>query len=573
MDLGVSGLASGFDWRSLVDQLVEVERTPEKRMLAEQNSIQQRNNAFGSLKTELSLLANRLNTLKSFDFFGSRSTQSSNPGVATATSAGGAPLGQYALTVTQLASGSVQTGAANIGLSLSASDDVSGVVLNQAGFATAITNGVFTINGKQVQVSGEDSLQQVFDKIAAATQNTVSAAYDAQTDKITLSSAGEIVLGSGTDTSNFLQAARLSNNGSGAVTSAGALGGIRAGAALTAANFASPVSDGGAGAGEFKINGVSITFNASSDSLARVLERINNSAAGVTATYDARNDRVLLTSKVTGDLGIALADVSGNFLAASGLAAGTLTRGNDLLYSVNGGETLSSHSNTITESSSGITGLSITVLDKGQSVISVHSDTAALKKAIQDFLDQYNKVQGLIETQTASTTDATGKVTAGVLAQDSSADEIAARLRSLAFNPRGGLAESLRGLSQLGFATNGSNHNLSLEDEDKLNSALTSNLAAVQALFADPANGVAVQLSDYLEKTIGAEGTLVRKQTDLTRQSGAIDTQISDLERLIADRRQQMITSFLGMEEAQAKVNQQLAFLQQRFGSTSNSKN
>ena len=54
MDLGLAGLASGFDWRSLVDKLADVERTPQKRLRAEQSTLQNRNNAFGSVKTQRS---------------------------------------------------------------------------------------------------------------------------------------------------------------------------------------------------------------------------------------------------------------------------------------------------------------------------------------------------------------------------------------------------------------------------------------------------------------------------------------------------------------------------------------
>ena len=71
-----------------------------------------------------------------------------------------------------------------------------------------------------------------------------------------------------------------------------------------------------------------------------VIKRINDSQAGVSASYDSANDRFLLTNKATGDLGMALEDVTGNFLAATGLSSGTLTRGNDLLYTVNGGGTI-----------------------------------------------------------------------------------------------------------------------------------------------------------------------------------------------------------------------------------------
>lgn len=571
MDLGVSGLASGFDWRSLVDQLIEVERTPETRMRSEQTTLGQRNNAFSSIKTQLSILQNRIDDLKNASFFGSRSAQVSDDSIATATATQGTPLGSYLFAISQLATAAVLNGAGNIASPLSASADVSTLVLNQAAFTTPITDGTFTVNGRQVTIAGTDTLAQVFDKISTATSGAVTASYDPATDRIQLSSASEIVLGSATDTGNFLLAARLSNNGSGAVSSSSALGGLKTTAVMSNANLATSMDDGGAGAGEFKINGVSIAFNAAKDSLANIIDRINNSAAGVTASYDSRNDRLVLANKVTGDMGIALEDVTGNLLAATGLASGALRRGRDLLYTINGGDELSSHTNTITDASSGIAGLSLTVTGEGKTPVTIGSDTATLKKAIQDFVDEYNKTQKLIDTQTASTTDAKGKVTAGILAEDGDAEEIAAQLRSLVFGVRAGLTGTLKGLADLGYQTNGTDNTLALDDEVKLDSALANRLSDVQAIFTDATSGIATNLATYFEKTIGDDGTLVLKQASLTRQSTDIDIQISDMERLIADRKQQLIDSFLAMEEAQARINQQLSFLQQRFGGTTTS--
>ena len=39
-----------------------------------------------------------------------------------------------------------------------------------------------------------------------------------------------------------------------------------------------------------------------------------------------------------GDIGISVEDVTGNFAAATGLTGGTVERGKNLLYTVNGGD-------------------------------------------------------------------------------------------------------------------------------------------------------------------------------------------------------------------------------------------
>lgn len=586
LDLGVSGLASGFDWRSLVDQLVEVERAPQRRLFSEQQDLQTRKTAYTSIATQLSVLQNRVDELNDGELFDSRLTKSSSEEIATALAESGAALGTYAYHIIQLATASVRIGAANIARAISATPDVSALKLSGIPFPTAVGGGTFTVNGKQVTivaadvmqevdgapvvVTAADTLQGVFDKINAATGGDITGSYDPNTDRITLASASnaEIVLGSATDTSNFLQVARLSNSGGGSITSSSALGSIRLSGALTASNLATTVDNGGTAAGKFKINGVEITFDATKDSISGVLKRINDSTAGVTASYDSVNDRFQLTSKVTGDIGIAVEDVTGNFLAATGLGGSSLQRGQDLHYTVNGGGQLSSRSNTITEDSSGIEGLSVTVLGAGDTTVTVSSDSARIKKAITDFIDDYNKAQGLIDTNTASSTDAKGKVTAGTLAGESDAYTISADLRRFVTPTLSSLTGTFKRLENLGITSNGDDDKLTLSDSEKLDAALASNLGEVKSLFtstedilAGTEDGLAVKLGKYLKRTVGDEGTLPTKQSNLDKQVSDIDDQITEQERIVQLNRQQLITSFVAMEKAQQGLNQQLEFL------------
>ena len=146
-------------------------------------------------------------------FFDSRTTSSSNSGVATATAAEAAPLGNYTFKVTQLASDAVQQGATSIGAPLSQTDNVSTLTLGNAGFAAPVTPGTFTVNGQTITIASTDTLQSVFDQINTATSGAVTGSYNASTDEISLAGTGPIVLGSATDASNFLQSAELCSNG------------------------------------------------------------------------------------------------------------------------------------------------------------------------------------------------------------------------------------------------------------------------------------------------------------------------------------------------------------------------
>jgi flagellar hook-associated protein 2 len=417
-----------------------------------------------------------------------------------------------------------------------------------------------------------DTLQQVFDKIAAATNNAVTASYDSSTDQITLTGTSEVVLGTATDTSNFFQAARLVNNGTNTVSSSQALGSVRLSSSFATADFATAISDGGAGAGEFKINGVSIMFNAGTDTVNDVINRINTSAAGVSASYDSINDRFILTSKATGDMGIALEDVTGNFLAATGLTGGTLTHGQNLIYTVDGSAPLISQSNTITQDTSGIAGVSVTALKANSTVtVTVGSDTDKIKAAIQSFVDAYNKVQSYIDTQSASSTDSKGVVTAGLLAGDLDVANIASTLRRTIYSPVTGLSGALAHLADLGIVSNGKDNTLSLSNTDQLDNALATNLQGVKDLFTGT-NGLAATLDSYLTKTVSDDGPLVSHQKNLAQQSKDIDQQIADMERTISNDQDRMTQSFIAMETAQQQINQQMSFLQQQIGSSGSGK-
>jgi flagellar capping protein FliD len=231
---------------------------------------------------------------------------------------------------------------------------------------------------------------------------------------------------------------------------------------------------------------------------------------------------------------------------------------------------LSSHSNTITESSSGLAGLSVTALREGGTAqVTVTGDVQKMKEAIAGFVEQYNKVQSLIDTQTLVQTDSSGQVTSATLAGESEVSEIARSLRGAVFGQVAGLSSVLDHLQDLGYDTNSEDNTLTLKDETVLTEALTKSPAQVGAIFSDESSGLALKLDAYLDRLVGINGSLIAKQDALTRQASDIDVQVADLERIVQSNRQRLIQSFIAMEQAQAQANQQLQFLSQRFSAGS----
>jgi flagellar hook-associated protein 2 len=579
----MSGLASGINWTSIVNEMLTAEAAPETQMNTEETADENKKTAYQTIGTDLTTLNTDATTLSNPSFFDSRTTTLSDPSVASATAASGTALGTYTFDVTHLASDSVQVGS-TASAPLSSTDNVDNLVLSSAGFATPITAGTITVNGQTITISTSETLQDVFNDISTATDGAVTGSYTTSTDtdgkisgdEITLSNTDPtnttpITLGSDTDTSNFLQAAELYNNGTDTVTSAAALGGVNLSNNLDEANTSITINDGGSGNGEFIINGVQFKFDAETDSVSDVLQEINNSAAGVTATYDPANNRFELTNTSPGDVGISLQDVTGNFLAATGLSSGKLQAGNNLEYSINGGGTLTSQSNTIDAGSSGITGLSITALGAGSTTISVGSDTSTISSAISSFVTDYNAVQNYISSQTTSTTSSTGTVTPGLLTGDMDVENIAFTLRQLVDATPSGGTTGVENLNDLGITSNGTDNTLSLSDTTTLDNALTNNLSAVQNLFTNATTGLATTLGSYLTGVTGSNGVLATDESNMTSEAKSMATNISTLQAKIANDRTTLDNEFAAMETAINSLNTDKQFLNNYFNSSSSS--
>ena len=190
-NLAISGLASGFDWQSLVSQLVAVERSPQTLLQIQQGLLGQQNIALGGIKTELGVLQNAAAVLKDSAFFDSRTATPSDASLASATAAAGTTVGTYSFNVSQLASVAVWKGTTGAGGPLSSQDissqsaDTTGLTLSAASFAQAVTAGTFTVNGKQITIAATDTLKSVFDQISHETDGAVTASYSKDSDKIT----------------------------------------------------------------------------------------------------------------------------------------------------------------------------------------------------------------------------------------------------------------------------------------------------------------------------------------------------------------------------------------------------
>ena len=174
-----------------------------------------------------------------------------------------------------------------------------------------VTAGSFTINGTSIAVNADDSIASVIARINGAGAGVTASVSG---DRVTLATAGNsedaIVLAN--DTSGFLAATKLAS----AVTTLGSVRDDRQ--VLSKTSQFNTVSTG-----SFSVNGVSISVNTATDSLSTIISRVNNSGAGVTASYHSQTGKLIFTPVVVGATLVLDNDTSG-FLAAAKVSTGAV---------------------------------------------------------------------------------------------------------------------------------------------------------------------------------------------------------------------------------------------------------
>lgn len=572
--ISISGLVSGtFDWKAVVDQLIQIESAPIARLQTEEASNIDRLASFAALETRMKDLKTASAALAASGLFGGRTASSTTAGSSWTMSAStDAPTGSHTIAVSQLATAARRNGVAGISASLSATNDVSGVTLASMPTSTAITAGNFTINGSQVAVELTDSLQDVFDKISTATGGVVTASYSSADDKITLASnnGSEIVLGAANDSSNFLAATRLGNNGTDSISSSVTLG--SASTAVPLANSRLQGMDGIPGTGTFTINGVEIAYDVAVDSLSTLMSRINDSEAGVTASYDSMLDRMVLVNERTGDVGLGTAEGSAGLLSVLGLdGASTLVRGKNTLFTVDGGDPLSSSSTTLDAAAHGIAGLTVTANSAGTHEIAVKADTATMNSAISNFISKFNTVQSYIESETKVTVGVDGRVSAALLSGNREVQSWASEMRRLAFGELSSVAGTVKRLEHLGIDFSSTDSTLRVRDQTKLDAALANKSSDVAAFFSSASTGFAAAFDGFLTpKLDGSNGALKMQMDTLNKQNASIDAQIATLNARLVNQRELLTTAFLAMQNAQSVAQQQQQQLTNMFATKKN---
>jgi len=466
-----TGLGSGIDTTSIVNQLMAVQSLPLKNLQAEQTQLQTEQAAVQTIASAMSNFETAANALDGQNSFNAVQASSSNTSAVTVTAQNGAQTGNHTIQVLQLAKAESMASAA------------------QSSESTPLgVSGQLIIDGHAVNVSSTDTLQSLVANINSANAGVkasiISTTSNSYTMVLTSSNTGtvnaisisdsvggaivqnELGLVGSSVTNNTSGNAVVSNLFSDSATSLGTLIGLT-----------SPQS------GTVSINGTGVSIDLATDSLSTIAQKINSAGiSGVSANVvSVQNPNGSGTQQQLQLTGITSLTDSNNILANLGIVQYTPT---NLLQSAQDAKftldnlNITRSSNTISDALANVT---INLLsDSGQptSNVSITSDTNTISGNISNFVTAYNNLVTAVNG-VASYNSSTN--VAGPLFGNSIIENMMNSVTNIIVGQVNGLSGANSTLAQIGITLD-QNGNLNI-NSSTLNNALQSNLGAVAKIF------------------------------------------------------------------------------------------
>jgi len=295
--MGISttvGLASGLDVDAIVTSLMNVEKQPLTALTTKKTAYQSKISAYGTLTSALSTFQTAVSNLSNASKFNAQTVTSGNPSVFTATASGSATVGNYAVTVSQLAQAQ-KVASEGFGSAY----DVVGTGTMTIAFGTYDSTGnTFTENPDKTSTnitisSANNTLSGVRDAINAAGAGvTATIVNDGTSNRLVITSkdSGEVnslKITTSDDDDNDLDAAGLSQLAYDPTATAGA------GNNMTQKQAAKNA--------KLNIDGIDIvkSSNTISDAIDGITFNLIKDSAGSTVSLDVKRDEASVKASVT----------------------------------------------------------------------------------------------------------------------------------------------------------------------------------------------------------------------------------------------------------------------------------
>jgi flagellar hook-associated protein 2 len=608
----LTGLSSGIDVDSIVEQLMSAEKTKLNRLNQQAQLLEWKQEAYQDVISDIQTFSNTYFNVTSASSIMSKSTfqafaVTSSSSAVTAAYSTSAAAGSHTVTVSQLATAATKQTSGRL------SKDIEGTTAADY-TAAAGKSFVMTVDGTEYTITLDAAVTDA-DGLQAAINTTVG------TGKVTVEADADGLITLAAADSSGVQSIAVSDAASDSALSAlgltsGAANRIDTGSTLAelAATMTASFEFDSDGQVALAINGVSFTFDQDM-TLEELMTEINNSDAGVTLKYDELADQLVLTADKTGAGNtLAVTETGSSFLTAA-LGQETVA-GVDAKLTVDG-VSLTRSSNTVTVD--GIT-YSLNEVTTETATVNVTQDVDTVYDNITGFVDAYNELISSLNSLLSETYDSDYPPLTEDEKAEMSEDEIASwedkakvgllsgdtTLRSFLSNMRNAIINSVAGLSTsisgIGITTGTYDEKGKLYvDEDTLKTAIQSDPESVMALFTQTSTsypgttsvrklnasaravrageeGIAYRIYDILQDNIstisdsrGNKGLLLEKagmendssSTDnvLTEQLEAMQKRISKEEDRLDDKEDQLYEQYTTLETYISTMNAQLSAL------------
>ena len=317
--------------------------------------------------------------------------------------------------------------------------------------------------------------------------------------------------------------------------------------------YASPTS-----ADTISIDGKQVTIPAG-QSISNFVNSINTNSNLDVYAAATNNNTIVFSNRQTGDTGanfIQVTDSAGALAEQTGLAR----EGQNAEYSVNGGATQSSASNTVTGAIAGVT-LALTGVTTTSGPVTVNvsppaPSSANIQSALNTFMTQYNQVISDMQTQ-LSTAPSSSDPTVGTLYQDPELQGLLSSMRSAMYTIQDpSSTSSIKSLLDIGVSTGATTGSGSVS-QSALNGTLQLNSTTLtNALQSDPlgVQQLLVAFGASFSTTVGSVsdpgGTIDARIHGDNSQISDLNNQIATMQAALADKQNQLVQQFSQLEAA-----------------------
>lgn len=627
----ITGLASGLDTEQIVKDLMTAERIPltkieQQKQLAEWRQEMYRGftNSLRSFKEQFFDVTKRSSYLLSENLFKVFSAFSDSDEFVTARGTASALEGSHTVKVIQLAT--ADTAVSNKAVSKAISGEVSDFELS--GKTINVTLDGVT---RKIELSDYENLDDLIGNEENGLQKLVDDAFGLAHNggkKITVSKSGEnVVFSTSNGASRLTLTSGLEEDG---LTKLGIASGAtnRISTNSRLGDLAGKLDMGmtfESGKVSFTINDESFTFS-ESDTMAKVMDTINNSKANVNIRYNEISDTFSITAKQTGaGDNIRITETAGTFFAGIGIdsANPVTSQGVDAVVEIDG-DPVTRNTNTFTINGVEYTLKKAHTAENPDDTITVTQNVDAVFDSIKLFVDEYNKLvdkfsetisekydRDYLPLSKEQKDEMTEKevekwekqAKTGLLRNDSILSKVQSDMRMALIESVEGIGINLSaiGISSKSYLDKGK---LTI-DEDKLKAAIkqkpdevknlfiqrsdtvpnyTRNLSSSERTTRNKEQGLLFRISDILDNHIstlrdnngrkgillekaGIEGDLSEFESSLAKSISSYDDKISEFMAKLAKKEENYYRQFSQLETYMNRMNSQMDWLTSQLNS------